>query len=70
MIEKIVEANGLVFAFFIVGVIMYLSYLFSYKILNNMIPGAAIAIIIALGLAFLGEDKGVANLPYMGGMSI
>ena len=70
MIEKIIGANGLVFAFFIVGVIMYLSYLFSKKILNNVIPGAAIAIIIALFLAFLGEDKGVANLPYMGGMAI
>ena len=70
MIEKIIGDNGLVFAFFIVGVIMYLSYLFSKKILNNVIPGAAIAIIIALFLAFLGEDKGVANLPYMGGMAI
>tara|TARA_B100000768_G_scaffold180327_1_gene199980 strand:+ start:932 stop:1669 length:738 start_codon:yes stop_codon:yes gene_type:complete len=70
MIEKIIGANGLVFAFFIVGVIMYLSYLFSKKILNNIIPGAAIAIIIALFLAFLGEEKGVANLPYMGGMAI
>ena len=70
MIEKIIGANGLVFAFFIVGVIMYLSYLFSKKILNNIIPGAAIAIIIAFFLAFLGEEKGVANLPYMGGMAI
>ena len=35
-----------------------------------MIPGAAIAIIIALILAFMGEDKGVSNLPYMGGMAI
>jgi len=70
MIENIVNANGLIFAFFIVGVIMYLSYLFSKKILNNMIPGAAIAIIIALILAFMGEDKGVSNLPYMGGMAI
>ncbi|MDG2371320.1 MAG: malonate transporter subunit MadM [Flavobacteriaceae bacterium] len=70
MIEKIIDANGLVFAFFVVGIIMYLSYLFSNKILNNKIPGAAIAIIIALGLAFLGDEKGVANLPYMGGMAI
>lgn len=70
MIEKIIGANGLVFAFFIVGVIMYLSYLFSKKILNNIIPGAAIAIIIALFLAFLGEEKGVANLPYMGGVAV
>ena len=49
---------------------MYLSYLFSKKILNNIIPGAAIAIIIALFLAFLGEEKGVANLPYMGGVAV
>lgn len=70
MIENIVNANGLIFAFFIVGVIMYLSYLFSKKVLNNMIPGAAIAIIIALILAFMGEDRGISNLPYMGGMAI
>ena len=70
MIEKIVEANGLIFAFFIVGIIMYFSYLFSNKILKNKIPGPAIAIIFALCLAFLGEDKGVANLPYMGGVAV
>ena len=70
MIEKILDANGLVFAFFIVGVIMFLSFLFSKKILNNIVPGAAIAIIIALFLAFLGDDNGVADLPYMGGMAV
>ena len=70
MIEKIVDTNGLIFAFFIVGIIMYFSYLLSNKIFKNKIPGAAIAIIFALFLAFLGEDKGVANLPYMSGMAI
>ena len=70
MIERITETNGLIFAFFVVGCIMYLSYLFSKKILKNKIPGAAIAIIVALCLAFLGEDKGIADLPYMSGMAI
>ena len=70
MIERIAETNGLIFAFLIVGCIMYLSYLFSKKILKNKIPGAAIAIIVALCLAFLGEDKGIADLPYMSGMAI
>ena len=70
MIERITETNGLIFAFFVVGCIMYLSYLFSKKILKNKIPGAAIAIIVALCLAFLGEDRGIADLPYMSGMAI
>ncbi len=70
MIERITETNGLIFAFFVVGCIMYLSYLFSKKILKNKIPGAAIAIIVALCLAFLGDDKGIADLPYMSGMAI
>ena len=70
MIERITETNGLIFAFFVVGCIMYLSYLFSKKILKNKIPGAAIAIIVALCLAFLGEDKGIADLPYMSGLAI
>ena len=70
MIERIAETNGLIFAFLVVGCIMYLSYLFSKKILKNKIPGAAIAIIVALCLAFLGEDKGIADLPYMSGMAI
>ena len=70
MIERIAETNGLIFAFLVVGCIMYLSYLFSKKILKNKIPGAAIAIIVALCLAFLGEDRGIADLPYMSGMAI
>tara|TARA_B110000116_G_C16791499_1_gene564086 strand:+ start:1327 stop:2067 length:741 start_codon:yes stop_codon:yes gene_type:complete len=70
MFEKILDINGLIFAFFIVGVIMFFSNWFSKKILKNKIPGAAIAIIVGLLLAFLGEDKGIANLPYMGGMAV
>jgi hypothetical protein len=41
---KILEKNGLVFAFLIVGSIMWVSYQVSSKLTKNKIPGAAIAI--------------------------
>lgn len=69
-IEKVLLANGFVFAFLVVGLIMYLSFWFSKKITNNKIPGAAIAIIVGLGLAFLGDKKGIADVGIFSGMAL
>ncbi|MEX2513649.1 MAG: malonate transporter subunit MadM [Cyclobacteriaceae bacterium] len=68
LIENIVEKNGLVFAFLVVGIIMLISFWVSKKLTRNKLPGVAIAIIIGLFLAFLGEEKGLGNFPLFTGM--
>ena len=70
IIEKLIEKNGFVFAFLVVGVIMYLSYLASKKLTNNKIPGAAIAISAGLVLAYFGGKKGIADIPLFSGMAL
>lgn len=70
IIEKIIDKNGLVFAFLFVGLIMVVSYWISKNILKGKIPGVAIAIIIGLGLAFFGDKKGIANISLFSGMAL
>jgi malonate transporter MadM subunit len=67
---KLLDKNGLVFAFLIVSVIMYLSYFIGKKLTNNKIPGAAIAISVGLIIAYFGGEKGVASIPAFSGMAI
>jgi malonate transporter MadM subunit len=67
---KLLDKNGLVFAFLIVSVIMYVSYFIGKKLTNNKIPGAAIAISVGLIIAYFGGDKGVASIPAFSGMAI
>ncbi|MFT4537215.1 MAG: malonate transporter MadM subunit [Saprospiraceae bacterium] len=68
--EKVIAKNGLLFAFLIVGCIMLLSYWLSKHVTRNKIPGVALAIIIGLGLAFFGENKGIADVPLFAGMAL
>jgi malonate transporter MadM subunit len=70
IIEKIIDKNGFVFAFFFVGLMMYISYWLSKKLTNNKIPGAAIAIILGLVLAYFGGKKGISDVPIFAGMAI
>ena len=70
MIEKIVAGNGLIFAFLFVGAIMFLSFWISKNITRKKIPGVAIAVIIGLILAALGDKKGMADIPLFTGMAI
>ncbi len=67
---KLLEKNGLVFAFLVVGVIMYGSYYISKKITKSRIPGAAIAISFGLVIAYFGGDNGIASIPAFSGMAI
>lgn len=67
---SILEKNGLVFAFLLVGIIMYLSYLISAKLTNHKIPGAAIAISFGLVIAFFGGEKGIASIPAFSGVAL
>jgi malonate transporter MadM subunit len=69
IIEKIIDKNGFVFALFFVGLLMYISYWLSKKLTNNKIPGAAIAIILGLILAYFGGKKGISDIPIFAGMA-
>lgn len=70
IIEKLIDKNGLIFAFLVVGVIMWASYWVSKNILRKKIPGVAIAIIVGLMLAFFGDKKGIADVSLFGGMAL
>ena len=65
----ILDKNGLVFAFMLVGIIMYLSYVVSKRLTNHKIPGAAIAISVGLILAYFGGEKGLASVPAFSGLA-
>lgn len=70
IIDKILIKNGLIFAFLLVGVLIWLSDLVSKKLFRKRIPGVAIAIIVALMLAYFGGDKGISNYPIFAGMAL
>lgn len=69
MLESICIKNGFVFAFLVVGVLMYLSFLASKVLTKGKIPAAAIAIFSGLMLAMLGDKKGIADIPSFSGMA-
>ena len=54
IIQEFFEKNGLVVAFLMTAIIMFLSYWFSEKLTKKKIPGSAIAILAGLVLAFIG----------------
>ncbi len=70
VIEKVINENGLVFAFLFVGIIMFFSFWISKRVTKNKIPGAAIAIIIGLVLAFFGGQHGIADVGIFSGMAM
>lgn len=70
LIEKLVDKNGLIFAFLVVGAIMWSSYWVSKNILRSKIPGVAIAILVGLSLAFFGDKKGIADISLFSGMAL
>ena len=67
---NILDKNGLVFAFLVVGTIMYLAYYISRKFTGSKIPGAAIAISMGLIIAYFGGEKGLASIPAFSGMAL
>ena len=75
IITNFLSKNGLIFAFLVVGAIMYASNVFSEKVLNKKIPGAAIAIITGLVMAYIGGTltggkNGIADVKVFSGFSI
>lgn len=71
----LIDKNGLIVAFLLVGLLTWVTDLFSKKILSGKIPGSAIAIFMALvfgylGGVFAGGDKGMADLALFKGLSL
>lgn len=69
-VVALLEKNGFIFAFLLVGIIMYGSYVISKRITKNRIPGAAIAISVGLIIAYFGGEKGIASVPAFSGMAL
>ncbi len=69
LVEKILEKNGFVFAFLVVGLLMYASSRLSATFTKGKIPGIAIAIFAGLVLALLGDKKGIADISFFSGMA-
>jgi len=70
IIETVIGKNGLLFAFLCVGLLLWFSYWVSRRLTAHKIPGVAIAILIGLALALLGEEKGLADIPLFAGMAV
>jgi malonate transporter MadM subunit len=75
IISNFIDKNGLVFAFLIVGLIIYLSEIISNKLTNKKIPTPAVAIIIGLIMAYFGGiysngEKGIADVKLFAGIGI
>ena len=68
--DQLLAKNGLIFAFLLVGLLIYFSYAISKYLFNGRIPGVAIAVLSALVLAFFGGEKGIADYPLFAGLAI
>jgi malonate transporter MadM subunit len=67
ILYRLIEKNGLIFGFFVIALVVFFSDLLAKKLLNNKIPGSAIAILLGLLLAYLGGlvtkgEKGLADI--------
>jgi malonate transporter MadM subunit len=70
---KFIDKNGLIFAFFLVGIVIYFSGIVSKKLTNNKIPSPAVAIILGLIIAYFGGhisggEKGIADIKLFSGI--
>jgi malonate transporter MadM subunit len=72
---SLIDKNGLIVAFLLVGILTWVTDLFSKKVLSSKIPGSAIAIFMALvcgyfGGVLAGGEKGLADLTVFKGLSL
>ena len=70
LIQSLLIKNGLVAAFLLVGILIWVSDLISKKLFKKRIPGVAIAILGALVLAHFGGKKGISEFPVFSGMAL
>jgi malonate transporter MadM subunit len=73
--ENFIDKNGLIVGFLVIGVLAFLSEVFSKKILKGYLPGSAIAILAGLILAYFGGvitngEKGLSDLPFLKGLGV
>ncbi len=69
LLKNIIDKNGLIFAFLLVGLMMLISQVLSRFLFRGKIPGVALAILGGLGLAFLGGEKGLGDYPLFAGLA-
>lgn len=72
---SIIDKNGLIVAFLLVGLLTWGTDLFSKRILHSKIPGSALAIFFALLFGYLGGvlmdgENGLADLRIFKGLSL
>lgn len=75
MIQHIFIEQSLVAAFAFVGVVMWVSLIISKRLTMGRIHGSAIAIVMGLGLAYVGGlvtggQKGIADIPVFAGIGL
>jgi malonate transporter MadM subunit len=75
IVEKAAKENGLVAAFAVVGLIVWVSGAISRKLTFGRVHGSAIAILIGLALAYVGGkvsggSKGLADLAVFSGIGL
>jgi malonate transporter MadM subunit len=71
----VIDSNGLVVAFALVGIVVWVSYWLSGKLTRGRIHGSAIAITIGLALAWVGGsvtggERGVADFSLLAGIGL
>lgn len=74
-LHQVLGKNGLIFAFFVVGLLTYGADVISKKVFDSKIPGSALAIFLALGMGYLGGliadgEQGLSDLPLFAGLSV
>jgi hypothetical protein len=74
-LAKTFEANGLLTAFFIVGVLMWFSYWISNTLTGGRLHGSAIAVFGGLVLAYVGGvmtggKNGITDIPFFAGLGL
>ena len=72
---RILSANGLLTAFAVIGLVIWLSEYLSRLLTRGRVHGSAIAIVLALAAAFAagvwtGGEKGVTDLPLLAGIGL
>jgi len=75
MAADLVRANGLIFAFALIGLIVWVSYFLSNRLTGGRVHGSAVAIVIGLLLAYVGGavtggKAGIADIEMFAGVGI
>lgn len=70
---QVIDSYGLIVAFLVVGVIMFISEIISRKIFRSKIPGSAISIFLGLILGYIGGvfgdgEKGLSDISVFKGI--